>query len=88
MEIFGPTVQGEGLLVGCVSLSQACERRGSIAREWFRELNMLVLSPKPPSAGESIPIAAIHACLAFAPSETVLKIVVFNREDYLRANDG
>ena len=161
VEIFGPTVQGEGLLVGCLSLFirfggcdyrcdwcdtlyavlptyrdewhwlteteiieavqrlgtppilitltggnpaihplerlvaqlraegylLACETQGSIAREWFRQLNTLVLSPKPPSAGETTPATAIHACLTYAPSETVLKIVVFNREDYLYARE-
>ncbi len=158
-EIFGPTVQGEGLLAGCLSLfirfggcdyrcdwcdtlyavmptyreewrwlteseilaavkqlapppilitltggnpaihplkrlveqlraegyMLACETQGSIAREWFRQLNVLVLSPKPPSAGESTPVESVHACLQYAPDETYLKIVVFNREDYLYA---
>ncbi len=159
MEIFGPTVQGEGLLAGCLSLfirfggcdyrcewcdtlyavlpehrhewrwmsegeigaevrrlapppilitltggnpaihpleplvkqlraegyRLACETQGSIAREWFRHLNVLVLSPKPPSAGTSTPLAEVQACLQYAPEETTLKIVVFDREDYLYA---
>jgi len=158
-EIFGPTVQGEGLLAGCLSLfirfggcdyrcawcdtlyavlpehrhewrwlseneilqevkhlapppilitltggnpaihplqslivrlkaegyRLACETQGSIAREWFRQLDTLVLSPKPPSAGESTPAAEVQACLQYAPADTTLKIVVFNRADYLYA---
>lgn len=62
-----------------------CETQGSLAREWFRQLDGLVLSPKPPSAGESTPIAEVQACLQYAPADTTLKIVVFNREDYLYA---
>jgi len=63
----------------------ACETQGSLAREWFRLLDVLVLSPKPPSAGESTSIAEVQACLQYAPTDTTLKIVVFNREDYLYA---
>ncbi|MCS7064932.1 MAG: radical SAM protein, partial [Fimbriimonadales bacterium] len=149
-EIFGPTVQGEGLLTGCLSLfirfggcdyrcawcdtlyavlpehrhewrwlsedeivqavkqlapppilitltggnpaihplkrliqrlkaegyPLACETQGSVAREWFRLLDKLVLSPKPPSAGESTPLTEVQACLQYAPADTTLKIVV------------
>lgn len=63
----------------------ACETQGSIACEWFRELDVLVLSPKPPSAGQITPVEAVRACVQVAPDETHLKIVVFGREDYLYA---
>ncbi|GBC93377.1 7-carboxy-7-deazaguanine synthase [bacterium HR15] len=63
----------------------ACETQGSIACKWFRQLDILVLSPKPPSAGGSTSVAEVQACLQYAPTDTTLKIVVFNREDYLYA---
>ena len=31
----------------------ACETQGSIAKPWFGDLDTLVLSPKPPSSGET-----------------------------------
>lgn len=65
----------------------ACETQGSIARPWFLELDTLVLSPKPPSSEHTVDWAAFDACLSHAASETVLKIVVFNDEDYAWARD-
>ena len=41
----------------------ALETQGSIARDWFADLDMLVLSPKPPSSGMSVDWAAFEACL-------------------------
>ena len=32
----------------------AMETQGSVAQDWFRELSMLILSPKPPSSGETV----------------------------------
>lgn len=63
----------------------ACETQGSVVREWFRELNMLVLSPKPPSAGKVTSADEVARALSFAPENVVLKIVVFDRDDYLYA---
>jgi len=63
----------------------ACETQGSVVREWFRELNMLVLSPKPPSAGKVTSAEEVAHALSFAPESVVLKIVVFDRCDYLYA---
>ena len=40
----------------------ACETQGSIARPWFADLDMLVLSPKPPSSGETVDWDAFDAC--------------------------
>lgn len=62
----------------------ACETQGSIAKPWFADLDTLVLSPKPPSSGETVNWEAFDACLAAAgdgPS-IVMKIVVFNKTDY------
>jgi len=62
----------------------ACETQGSIAKPWFADLNTLVLSPKPPSSGETVDWDAFDACLAAAGEapEVVLKIVIFDDTDY------
>ncbi len=77
---FGPVIalgraQGYGF---------ACETQGSIARPWFADLDMLVLSPKPPSSGETVDWDAFDACrrAAGAASRQVMKIVVFDQADY------
>mgnify|MGYP000112022035 FL=1 len=62
----------------------ACETQGSVARPWFAELDTLVLSPKPPSSGETVDWAAFDACLAAAGDapRVVMKIVIFDEADY------
>lgn len=62
----------------------ACETQGSIARPWFAELDTLVLSPKPPSSGETVDWSAFSACLDAAGQgpKVVMKIVVFDDADY------
>jgi len=66
----------------------ALETQGSIARDWFADLDMLVLSPKPPSSGMVVDWAAFKACLEMArDAPTVLKIVVFDEADYLWARE-
>lgn len=61
----------------------ACETQGSIARDWFADLDLLVLSPKPPSSGEGVDWAAFDACLAAAgDARAVMKIVIFDEADY------
>ena len=61
----------------------AMETQGSVARDWFGDLDMLVLSPKPPSSGMEVDWAAFDACRAAGQgAETVLKIVVFDAADY------
>ncbi|MBA4782631.1 MAG: 7-carboxy-7-deazaguanine synthase QueE [Rhizobiales bacterium] len=62
----------------------ALETQGSIAQDWFCDLDTLVLSPKPPSSGETVDWAAFEACLNSAgqSTRTVLKIVIFNEHDY------
>ena len=68
----------------------ACETQGSIARPWFADLDTLVLSPKPPSSGETVDWDAFDACLDAAGdgSATVLKIVIFDDTDYQWARDA
>ncbi|MBV9865201.1 MAG: 7-carboxy-7-deazaguanine synthase QueE [Abitibacteriaceae bacterium] len=65
----------------------ALETQGSVARSWFAKLDHLVLSPKPPSSAMSTDWEKLAACVAAAGSQThtVLKIVVFDEEDYAYA---
>lgn len=59
------------------------ETQGSIARDWFADLSVLTLSPKPPSSDMVCDPAALDACVAAAgAARTVLKFVVFDDRDY------
>ncbi|MTH98111.1 7-carboxy-7-deazaguanine synthase QueE [Roseibium sp. RKSG952] len=60
------------------------ETQGSLAKDWFADLDVLTLSPKPPSSGMTTDWAAFADCLSAAGPrpETVLKIVVFDDKDY------
>lgn len=61
----------------------ACETQGSIAQDWFAMLDMLVMSPKPPSSGEATDWARFDRCLAAAgTAPVVMKIVIFDAVDY------
>jgi len=62
----------------------ALETQGSISHPWFAELDWLILSPKPPSAGMATDWHAFDACLAAARGRPrcVLKVVVFDDADY------
>jgi len=67
----------------------ALETQGSVARRWFADLDMLVLSPKPPSSGMETDWGIVADCAgAAAGTETVLKIVVFDDSDYAYARDA
>ncbi|WEX75458.1 7-carboxy-7-deazaguanine synthase QueE [Sinorhizobium numidicum] len=65
----------------------ALETQGSVARDWFADLDVLVLSPKPPSSGMETDWDAFDACLRMSRDKprTVLKIVVFDEADYAYA---
>ncbi|MDK1374674.1 MULTISPECIES: 7-carboxy-7-deazaguanine synthase QueE [unclassified Sinorhizobium] len=65
----------------------ALETQGSVARDWFADLDVLVLSPKPPSSSMETDWQAFDACLRMAEGrpQTVLKIVVFDEADYAYA---
>jgi 7-carboxy-7-deazaguanine synthase len=66
----------------------AMETQGSVARAWFSQLDMLVLSPKPPSSGMTVDWSVFGDCMrAGAAARTVLKIVVFDDADYQWARD-
>jgi 7-carboxy-7-deazaguanine synthase len=67
----------------------AMETQGSVAKEWFANLDWLILSPKPPSSGMSTDWTALSNCIEFAASNTecVAKIVVFDERDYCYAQE-
>ncbi|MDR9395222.1 MAG: 7-carboxy-7-deazaguanine synthase QueE [Roseovarius sp.] len=66
----------------------AMETQGSIVRDWFADLDMLVLSPKPPSSGMATDWDALRASVvAGGPAPAVLKIVIFDDADYAYARD-
>jgi len=86
-----PAIQPLGLLIEAGRARGyrfAMETQGSVARDWFGRLDMLVLSPKPPSSGMTVDWAAFEACVAAAQdTRTVLKIVIFDAADYRWARD-
>jgi 7-carboxy-7-deazaguanine synthase len=62
----------------------AIETQGSIAREWFADLDVLMLSPKPPSSGMETDWNTVADCLEAASGRPRigLKFVVFDDADY------
>ena len=67
----------------------ALETQGSIARNWFKNLDILTLSPKPPSSGMCMDWNLFEKCLVTAHDKPkiVLKFVVFDEADYLYAKE-
>jgi 7-carboxy-7-deazaguanine synthase len=67
----------------------ALETQGSVARDWFADLDTLVLSPKPPSSGMETDWGQFEDCLRRAAGgpEVALKIVVFDERDYRYARE-
>lgn len=70
--------------------SLALETQGSIAQDWFEDLDVLTLSPKPPSSKMDTDWNAFEACLDAAADgpEIAMKIVVFDEGDYAYARDA
>ncbi|MFK0274295.1 7-carboxy-7-deazaguanine synthase QueE [Ensifer sp. NPDC090286] len=68
----------------------ALETQGSLAKDWFADLDVLVLSPKPPSSGMETDWHAFDDCLCMAADgpQVALKIVVFDERDYAYARDA
>lgn len=62
----------------------ALETQGSVARDWFADLDVLVLSPKPPSSGMETDWDTLTDCLDAAGKapRIALKFVVFDDADY------
>ncbi|WP_454856454.1 7-carboxy-7-deazaguanine synthase QueE [Rhizobium binxianense] len=65
----------------------ALETQGSVAKDWFADLDVLVLSPKPPSSAMATDWDTLDDCLRLAAGkpQTALKIVVFDDRDYAYA---
>jgi 7-carboxy-7-deazaguanine synthase len=65
----------------------ALETQGSVSRRWFADLDVLVLSPKPPSSAMATDWEALRACVDAAASgpHVVLKFVVFDEADFTYA---
>ncbi len=68
----------------------AIETQGSIARDWFADLDVLVLSPKPPSSGMDTDWDMLTDCLAAAGKapRIALKFVIFDDADYAFARQA
>lgn len=62
----------------------ALETQGSMAQDWFAGLDVLTLSPKPPSSGMDTDWDVLAQCVDAAGTvpQTVLKFVVFDEDDY------
>ncbi len=67
----------------------ALETQGSIAQDWFKDLDVLTLSPKPPSSGKTTDWDKFDDCLKAAGDapKTALKIVIMDDADYIYAKD-
>lgn len=88
-----PAIQDFGPLIALgksAGYRFACETQGSVARPWFAMLDMLVLSPKPPSSGEAVDWDAFTRCLAAAGDrpQLIMKIVIFDETDYAWARSA
>lgn len=62
----------------------AIETQGSVSADWFEKLDVLTLSPKPPSSDMETDWNKFDACIAAAKGspEMALKIVIFDDIDY------
>lgn len=69
--------------------SFALETQGSVAQQWFAELDVLTLSPKPPSSGMPTDLQKLQDCVAAGAkgAATSLKFVIFDEADYLYARE-
>lgn len=67
----------------------ALETQGSVVADWFSELDVLTLSPKPPSSGMVVDWKKFEDCIEAAGEDTdiAIKIVVFDERDYAFARD-
>ncbi|WP_120500915.1 7-carboxy-7-deazaguanine synthase QueE [Roseovarius sp. EL26] len=63
------------------------ETQGSVVKDWFAKLDMLVLSPKPPSSGMETDWDVLARCVEQEAAQTVLKIVVFDEVDFAYARE-
>lgn len=84
-----PALQPLGGFIAMAKLAGytlALETQGSVAREWFAELDFLTISPKPPSSGMTADRSKLQECLAAAGrASATLKFVVADETDYFFA---
>ncbi len=68
----------------------ALETQGSIPQGWFADLDVLTLSPKPPSSGMKTDWVKFDECLKAADykPKIAMKIVIFDDTDYQYAQDA
>jgi len=84
-----PAIQDLGPLISLGKdhgYSFCLETQGSVSKKWFKDLDILTLSPKPPSSGMETDWSKLNDCLIEGP-EVVLKIVIFDEEDYIYAKE-
>jgi 7-carboxy-7-deazaguanine synthase len=81
---------GELLALGkSAGYTFSMETQGSIAKEWFAGLDLLTLSPKPPSSGMTADRQHLQACLdAATMASTSLKFVIADETDYVFARQA
>lgn len=67
----------------------ALETQGSIAQDWFADLDVLTLSPKPPSSNMDTDYDMLTNCIIAAGDspDISLKIVIQDEADYLYARE-
>jgi 7-carboxy-7-deazaguanine synthase len=57
------------------------ETQGTLAPEWLRKVDLVTVSPKPPSSGEKFDFDRLVAVLGKA-RQAIIKIVIFDDADY------
>lgn len=67
----------------------ALETQGSVSQSWFSDLDILTLSPKPPSSKMATDWDMFDQCIksAGARTDASIKIVIFDDKDYDFAKD-
>ena len=67
----------------------AMETQGSVCKPWFGDLDVLVLSPKPPSSEMVFESEQLSACVKAGETagKTVLKLIVFDDVDFRFAQE-
>ena len=82
-----PAIQPLGALIAlgrAKGYEFALETQGSVVKDWFADLDVLTLSPKPPSSAMETDLALLDACVeAAGPSTRIaLKFPVMDEADY------
>jgi 7-carboxy-7-deazaguanine synthase len=89
-----PALLELGELVGrlrAAATRVAVETQGSVWRDWLDGVDLITISPKPPSSGmasaaNEAETRAFTARAVAAPGRAVLKVVVFDEADYMWAS--